>query len=169
MTTTMTTNDLLVELGDLTSNKDVTIQRAGAEMIEAFLNTHNEGDNVSDATLAQILFYLTDIQVRDYALGLINPNAHTLQFSALNCLLEAAPVDTPYINAPACLLAALYYEVGDKDGAFLSLSNAQNGYSLGLLLYRVFKSGWEPTSFAAMRNELHPKVTASIFGEETND
>jgi hypothetical protein len=39
----------------------------------------------------------------------------------------------------------------------------QPGYSLTLLLRRVFGSGWPAAAFAAMRTELHPKVTAGIF------
>lgn len=169
MTITMTMKDRLVELGNLISNKDTTIQRAGADMIEAFFNTHQEGDNVDEATTAQMLFYLTDIQVRDYALGLLNPANPVPYITALNHLLEAAPTDTMYINAPASLLAAMHYELDNPEAAFIALSNAENGYSLAMLLYRVFKAGWAPASFNAMRKELHPQVTAGIYGGNNND
>jgi hypothetical protein len=166
MTTTMTINDQLVELGTLVDNQDVTIQRAGADMIEQFFITHNQGDNVDDATLAQLLFYLTDIQVRDYALGLLDVNL-TYKFEpALQLLLESAPTDTTYISAPACLLAVLQYEQGNTADALLTLSNAETKYSLNLLLQRVFTAGWERDGFAKMRAELHPQVTASIFGTD---
>ena len=36
-------------------------------------------------------------------------------------------------------------------------------YVLTILLRRVFGSGWPAAAFAAMRMELHPKVTAGIF------
>jgi hypothetical protein len=165
MTTTMTTNDLLVELGTLIDNEDITIQRAGAEMIEAFLNTHQEGDNVDAATVAQLLFYLTDIQVRDYMLGLLDPSTPDKFRPALSLLLESAPTDSDYINAPACLLAALEYEQDNKEDALIMLSNAGEKYSLAMLLARVFEAGWPAESFGQMRNELHPKVVASIFGK----
>jgi hypothetical protein len=161
----MTTNDLLVELGTLIDNEDVTIQRAGAEMIEAFLNTHQEGDNVDAATVAQLLFYLTDIQVRDYMLGLLDPSTPDKFRPALSLLLESAPTDSDYINAPACLLAALEYEQDNKEDALIMLSNAGEKYSLAMLLARVFEAGWPAESFGQMRNELHPKVVASIFGK----
>jgi hypothetical protein len=164
MTTTMTINDVLVELGTLIDNQDVTIQRAGAEMIEAFLNTHQEGDNVDAPTVAQLLFYLTDIQVRDYALGLLDPSTPDKFRPALSVLLDAAPRDTDYINAPACLLAALEYEQNNKKDALIMLSNASKKYSLAMLLARVFAAGWPANAFENMRIELHPKVVAGIFG-----
>jgi hypothetical protein len=163
----MTVNDILVELGTLVDNKDTTIQRAGAEMIEAFFNTHQEGDNVDAPSTAQMLYYLTDIQVRDYGLGIIGeyPNVE----AALSYLTDKAPTDTEYINAPASLLAVLHYEQGKTADAVLMLTNASEKYSLAQLLMRVFRSGWTPSSFADMRKELHPKVTASIFGGNSND
>lgn len=166
MTTAMTINDRLVELGTLVDNEDKTIQRAGAEMIEAFLNTHNEGENVSDNTVAQLLFYLTDIQVRDYALGLLDPSTPDKFRPTLLMLLDAAPTDSDYINAPACLLAALEYEQDNKEDAFIVLSNANARYSLAQLLTRVFEANWPANSFGNMREELHPKVAAGIFGGE---
>jgi hypothetical protein len=166
MTTTMTINDQLVELGTLVDNEDKTIQRAGAEMVEAFLNTHNEGENVSDNTVAQLLFYLTDIQVRDYTLGLLDPSTPDKFRPALLMLLDAAPTDSDYINAPACLLAALEYEQDNKEDAFILLSNANASYSLAQLLIRVFGANWPANSFGNMREELHPKVAAGIFGGE---
>jgi hypothetical protein len=165
MTTTMTINDQLVELGTLVDNEVPSIQRAGAEMIEALFNTHQEGDNIDDDTAAQILYYLTDIQVRDYALGLLDPNNADRIMSALLYLTDKAPVETIYINAPVTLLAVMYYERGDIGDAFLILSAAQENYSLRLLLDRVFKSGWSTGGFAKMRAELHPQVTEKIFGE----
>jgi len=169
VSTTITVNDILVELGTLVDNKDTTIQRAGAEMIEAFFNTHQEGDNVDAPSTAQLLYYLTDIQVRDYALGLLDPTNPVPYMTTLNFLLEEAPTDTIYISAPAALLAVMHYELENTEAAYAVLSNAQDDYSLSLLLYRVFKSGWMPSSFADMRKELHPQVTAGIFGGDSND
>lgn len=169
MTTTtkaMTINDRLVELGVLGDQPDKAIQRAGAEMVEAFFDTHQEGDNVDDDTTAQLLHYLTDIQVRDYALGIIDNNNVA---SALNYLLDKAPTDTAFINAPASLLAVYLYERGDSANAAITLSNAQPHYSLGMLLSRVMQAGWTPSSFGSMRKELHPKVSAGIFGVKDND
>ena len=166
MTTTqsITMNDRLVELGTLVENHATSIQRAGAEMIEAFFNTHQQGDNVDDDTVAQILYYLTDIQVRDYALGLLEPDNADRIIPALLYLIDQAPTDTIYISAPASLLAALHYEMGNTADAFLILSTAQADYSLARLLDRVFRYGWTPEGFAKMRAKLHPQVKEGIFG-----
>jgi len=168
MTTTqsITMNSRLVELGTLVDNHATSIQRAGAEMIEALFNRHKQGHNVDDDTVAQILYYLTDIQVRDYALGLLEPNNADRIIPALLYLIDKAPTDTIYINAPASLLAALHYEMGNTADAFLILSTAQADYSLARLLDRVFRYDWTPEGFAKMRAKLHPEVVTNIFGED---
>jgi hypothetical protein len=73
------------------------------------------------------------------------------------------------MNAPAALLAVMQYELDDTASALVTLSNVQDGYSLGTLLFRVFKAGWTPAGFAEMRKQLHPKVTEGIFGGDSND
>jgi len=167
MTTTMTINDHLVELGTLTSNKDRAVQRRGAVTIDLFFKEYEKDTyEPTDELTAKILHYLTDIQVRDYTLGLLDPSTPDKFRPALSMLLEAAPTDTEYINAPACLLAALEYEQENKEDAFIMLSNANENYSLAKLLARVFAAGWPADAFGQMRIELHPKVIAGIFGEE---
>ena len=164
MTTTMTINDQLVELGTLVDNESQSVQRVGARMVENLFDTFNK-DYLPDAeTTANILYFLTDIQVRDYALGLLDKDKSERLIPALLHLLEAAPTDTIYINAPASLLSVLHYEMNDIADAVLVLSNASTDYSLALLLIRMYKNNWKPGSFAKMRSELHPKVTAGIFG-----
>jgi hypothetical protein len=162
MTTAMTINDRLVELGTLIGNEDKTIQRAGAEMIEALFN---ESEYISKDEIAKALFYLTDIQVRDYTLGLLDPSTPDKFRPALSLLVESAPTDGDYINAPACLLAALEYEQDNKEDALIMLSNASEKYSLAMLLTRVFAANWPASAFGNMREELHPKVVAGIFEE----
>lgn len=169
-TPAMTINDRLVELGVLGNQKDKTIQQAGAMQVEHFLQEYETGRyEPGDAAIAQLLHYLTDIQVRDYALGIIDKydTKHTLD--ALNFLLDQAPTDTEYINAPACLLATFLYERGDSASAAITLSNAQNHYNLAILLRRVMQAGWPASSFVSMRKELHPKVEKGIFGEEKDE
>ena len=163
MTTAMTINDRLVELGTLVDNEDKAIQRAGAEHMEALFN---ESEYISQDEIAKALFYLTDIQVRDYTLGLLNPSTPDMFRPALSLLVESAPTDGDYINGPACLLAALEYEQDNKEDALIMLSNASEDYSLALLLRRVFAANWPAAAFGNMREELHPKVVAGIFGDE---
>lgn len=167
MTLTMTINDHLVELGSLVDNEEQSVQRVGARLVEQYFasSSTEQGDEV----VVNVLYYLTDIQVRDYALGLMDTSKSDTLIPALERLIELAPTDTEYMNAPASLLAQVQYEMGNTADALLTLSNAQHNYSLALLLRRVFTSGWEPASFAAMRKELHPKVTAGIFEGDDND
>lgn len=161
MTTTITNR--LEELGSLVTNEDNAIQRDGADLITEFFESFTQ-ETASMETAATVLHYLTDIQVRDFALGLLDPAKAEQQVPMLEYLVDQAPTDSEFINAPACLLAQIYYEQNKTGDAFLQLCNAQPNYSLALLLDRVFKSNWDPKSFAKMREELHPKVIAGIYG-----
>jgi hypothetical protein len=160
----LTIKDQLVELGTLEGNEERVVQRVGAKLVSEFFLS--EADKQNEETIANVLYYLTDIQVRDYALGLLDPTQPDSFRPALSVLLEAAPTDTAYINAPACLLAALEYEQDNKEDAMITLSNASENYSLAMLLQRVFAAGWPKEAFGNMRAELHPKVVAGIFGED---
>ena len=166
MTTTLTLNDHLVELGSLSNNQDVSMQCVGARAIEHFLDTYNEDNQPDKETTGHLLYYLTDIQVRDYSLGLLDPAKSEIQIPALEYLIDAAPTDTEYVNAPAALLASLQYELGNAQLATYALDNASNEYSLAKLLRRVFAAEFPVSGMASMRAELHPKVTAGIFGED---
>jgi len=158
-------NDQLVELGILVDNDNTAVQRVGANLIDGYFMSFNASD-VEMETTALVLYYLTDIQVRDFALGILDKYDAKRTELALCHLVNKAPTDSIYISGPASILAQLYYEQGNTADAFLVLSNAQENYSLALLLARVFRSGWEPAGFARMRKELHPKVIKNIFGEE---
>ena len=165
----LTINDQLVELGVLGNQQDRAIQQRGAVTVDLFFKEYEAGTyEATNETTAKLLHYLTDIQVRDYAMGLLDMYDTKPTLDALNFLLDQAPTDTAFINAPACLLATFLYERGDSASAAITLSNAQQHYSLGMLLRRVMAAGWPSSSLAAMRKELHPKVTAGIFGEENN-
>ena len=157
-----TVNDKLVELGTLIGNEDNAIQRDGADLITEFFQSFTEEDTSMETT-ALILHYLTDIQVRDFALGSLDPAKASQQIPMLEYLVDQAPTDSEFINAPASLLSVLYYELGDTPTALLMLVNAREDYSLFLLLHRVFRAGWTPEGFAKMREELHPQVVASIY------
>ena len=163
MEQTMTLNDQLVELGSLANNEDTAVQRVGANLIDGYFMSFTESD-VEMETTALVLHYLTDIQVRDFALGILDKYKNTE--AALKYLVDQAPTDTIYINAPASLLAQFYYEQGNTADAFLMLTTAQPDYSLARLLDRVFRAKFSPSGFARMREELHPKVVAGIFGED---
>ena len=162
MTLTMTINDHLVELGVLVNNQDKAIQRVGATLVEEYFAS--SAKEQSDEVVVNVLYYLTDIQVRDYAMGILSKYDTKRTLDALNLLLDKAPTDTEFINAPACLLATFLYERGDSASAALTLTNAQQHYSLGVLLRGVMRANMASTMFGDMRRELHHKVVAGIFG-----
>ena len=162
--TTPTINDQLVELGVLGNQQDKSIQQTGATFVDKFLQSFDT--EADDNTTVLVLHYLTDIQVRDYALGLLDKYDTKKTLDALNYLLDKAPTDTAFINAPACLLATVLFERGDTANGMITLSNAQQHYALGMLLRRVMEAGWPASSFVTMREQLHPKVTKGIFGED---
>ena len=80
-------------------------------------------------------------------------------------LLRLAPKG--FIAPIACIYASLAYEREEKSVAMEALDKALDDdptYVLAPLLRRVFRAGWPPLTFAAMREELHPKVCKVIFG-----
>jgi len=113
---------------------------------------------------AQVLGSLSDIQVRDFALGSHDDVSIETYWTMWRYLIRIAP--TGFIAPVASLLAALSYEKGEGALAQRCLDRAladDPSYSLASLLRRVFSAGWPPESFAAMRRDLHPKVCAGIF------
>ena len=113
---------------------------------------------------ARVIAGVSDIQVRDFALGSHDGATVDIYWAMWRYLTRIAP--SGYVAPLACLLAALSYERGEGALAQRSLDRALSedpAYSLATLLRRVFSAGWPPESFAAMRKDLHPKVCAGIF------
>ena len=144
------------------------MQAYAADFVEQIITgetpTINHVPQELDARVAAAtLLALQDIQVRDYAMGLMKPG-NEIVASRLQWLTDVAPDD--YVIVPTTLLALTYYEKSDTDKAIELLAPAlAKNYSLATLLSRVFGSGWPIAAFQSMREELHPKVTAGIFGE----
>jgi hypothetical protein len=141
-------------------------QRDGATAVIDLANDFiAEAISTDQDLIAHVLGRLSDIQVRDFALGSHDSQSAQAYGVMWMHLLRSAP---PGFIAPvACLAAALAYESGDGALARAALDRAFGDdptYSLALLLKRVFSAGWPPESFAGMRSELHPKVCAVIFG-----
>ena len=120
----------------------------------------------SDPELAaRVIGRMSDIQVRDFALGCYNEQSFAKHFQMWSTLVELAPQG--FIAPIATILAAMAYESGDEVLAYISLERAfadDGTYALAGLLRRVFTAGWPATSFVQMRSELHPKVISTIFG-----
>ena len=144
------------------------LQRDGATAVIDLAGEFAAGRGSEDLELtARVIGRLCDIQVRDFALGSHTDEDIDSYFLMWRQLMRMAPVGQ--VAPVASLFAALAYESGDGALAHRALDRALadiNGYALALLLRRVFTAGWPPQSFAAMRRELHPKVSAGIFGTE---
>ena len=142
------------------------LQRDGATAIIDLAGEYREGRGAEDRELvARVIGRLSDIQVRDFALGSHTDESVESYWAMWRDLLRIAP--RGFVAPIASLFAALAYERGEGALAHKALDRAlhdDDQYSLAQLLRRVFTAGWPPQSFTAMRAELHPKVVAGIFG-----
>lgn len=168
MTNNLLLDDQLSKLNEINYEGDDVLkqQRLGAiavnQLVANFALTKHEDDL---ELIAFVLVRLKDLQVRDYAMGLVTGENIDQQFNLWYWLMSSAPKG--YIAPVACIFAACAYESGESDLAHKALDNAfadQISYPLAVLLRRVFFSGWPAQSFAAMRSQLHPKICASLFG-----
>jgi len=141
------------------------LQRDGATaVIDLAAEYEVKGNDSNPELIARVLGRLSDIQVRDFALGTHTAESFQRYWGMWHYLLQIAPVE--FVAPVATLFATLAYEQGDTPLAYRCLDRATADaptYSLTILLRRVFGSGWPSAAFAAMRVELHPKVTAGIF------
>jgi hypothetical protein len=142
------------------------LQRDGATAIIDLVGEYREGRGAEDRELAaRVIGRLSDIQVRDFALGSHTDESADYYWAMWRDLLRIAP--RGFVAPIACLFAAMAYERGEGALAQKGLDRGlgdDDQYSLAHLLRRVFTAGWPPQSFSAMRTELHPKVVAAIFG-----
>ena len=142
------------------------LQRLGAIAINQLVASFAKGGADEDIELiALVLVRLKDLQVRDYAMGLLSEENIDPQFNLWYWLMNIAP--TGYIAPVACIFAVCAYESGESDLAHKALDTAfadQSDYPLAILLRRVFYANWPAESFAAMRAQLHPKICAALFG-----
>ena len=142
------------------------LQRDGATAVIDLAGEYTQGRGAEDRELtARVIGRISDIQVRDFALGSHNAETADAYWQMWRELLLIAP--RGFVAPIASIFAALAYERGEGALAHKALDRAladDERYSLALLLRRVFTAGWPPQSFSAMRAELHPKVVAGIFG-----
>jgi hypothetical protein len=144
----------------------IDLQRDGATAVIDLAGEYVQGRGAEDRELvARVIGRISDIQVRDYALGSHNDETADAYWQMWRELLLIAP--RGFVAPIASIFAALAYERGEGALAHKALDRAladDERYSLALLLRRVFTAGWPPQSFSAMRAQLHPKVVAAIFG-----
>lgn len=148
------------------SEELVALRRDGIETMELLIDEYRIGRGPTDrALVARMIGRMSDVQVRDYALGVHQEDTFDLYFTMWRELLRLAP--RGFVAPIACIVAAMAYESGDGALAQKALDRAfddDDRYPLASLLRRVFNAGWPPESFTSMRTELHPKVIAAIFG-----
>jgi len=148
-------------------------QQEGAEavldLVELFKSqskqmSEDDFDRDLASLVAKVLMRLRDLQVRDFALGSITKENLETFIAMWRWIVRIAP--SAFLAPVATLLAATYYEASEPELARACLAralDADHQYPLALLLQRVFAADWPPETFATMRSELHPKVTAAIF------
>lgn len=157
------------EVSGFSFNEDdpdvVSLRRDGVETMDLLLDDFRMGYGATNRTLvARLIGRMSDLQVRDYAMGVHTEDTYDLYFMMWRELLRLAPVG--FVAPIACIVGAMAYEGGDGALAQKALDRAfddDEHYPLVALLRRVFNAGWPPESFSSMRAELHPKVVASIF------
>ncbi len=141
------------------------LQRDGAESILTLADFFITEGNCSDQDLiARVLGRLTDIQVRDYALGCHGEISAESYYAMWRVLLKLAPAG--FVAPIASIFASIAYERGEGALAHRALDRAlidDPQYSLAKLLRRVFSTGWPPSALSKLRSELHPKVSRVIF------
>jgi hypothetical protein len=141
-------------------------QQSAARLVEDFYTNFDLSKETSEdelsITTAAVILALKDIQIRDYAMGLINPKEDKAT-SFFKFLADSAP--HKYNAAPLTLLALTYYEK-HQDGKANEVLRpvVAQGYPLATLLDRVFQTNWPVDAFNSMRQKLHPLVKAGIFG-----
>ena len=168
MTNNLLLDDQLSKINEINYEDDDVLkqQRLGAIAVNQLVANFALAKHEDDLELiALVLVRLKDLQVRDYAMGLVSAENIDQQFNLWYWLMSTVPKG--YIAPVACIFAACAYESGESDMAHKALDNAfadQISYPLAVLLRRVFFSGWPAQSFAAMRSQLHPKICASLFG-----
>jgi hypothetical protein len=142
------------------------LQRDGATAVIDLAGEYQAGRGAEDSELAaRVIGRMSDIQVRDFALGSHSPETADFYWTMWRDLLVIAPLG--YVAPIASVFAAIAYERGEGALAHKALDRAvadDPRYSLALLLRRVFTAGWPAQSFTTMRMDLHPKVVAAIFG-----
>jgi hypothetical protein len=142
------------------------LQREGAlavnDLVAEFAQKGISKDNL---LMALVLQRLNDLQVRDYAMGIVSEENIENMWRMWRHLMKLAP--NGFIAPVATLFSAVNYEKGDGSMAAKALDKALTddpNYPLAKLLKRVYAAGWPPDSFAKMRAELHPKVISALFG-----
>ena len=128
-----------IKLIDYNSDEAKQLQREGALALNDLVAEFAEKGICEDKVLiALVLKRLLDLQVRDYALGIVNQENIETLWSMWRYLLRIAPPG--YVAPVATLFSAINYERGDGSMATKALERAfadDENYALAKLLRRV--------------------------------
>jgi hypothetical protein len=167
------TSSEIVRLANATEQDEQGQFKQGSEehqfatrFVELFFYEHesivkNSDEDEYELLVAAVVNAMRDLQVRDYMMGIVYQIKNSIDI--LESLIEEAPKE--YANSAIALVSTVYYENDRVEDAINTINEASEDYSLANLLKRIYSAGWPKESFARMRSELHPKVTAGIFGE----
>ena len=90
------------------------LQRDGATaVIDLSMQFADRGYNCDVELMSQVVGRLSDIQVRDFAMGTHNAETFDIYWNMWLYLLRIAPND--FVAPVACLFATLAYERGEKN------------------------------------------------------
>ena len=143
-----------------------TFQISGANAINDLI----ANDEMDTNTINLVLGSLVDLQVRDYAVGITNESNRDKLINIWSALAILAPKGALAPVATLCAIAN--YESGNVKTALEWLALAQKDeseYPLAKLISRVIGAEWGAEQFAEMRKQLHPKVVATIYGDNENN
>jgi hypothetical protein len=146
-------------------------QQRGALAINDLIALFKEkNSDIPHGLIATVLASLTDLQVRDYAIGVASEPLQPTMLLMWKWLMEIAPQG--FISPVATLYSELAYENGDRISASKALETAfidTPNYPLAKLLQKTYSKGWPPESFKEMRSQLHPKICESLFGADEKE
>jgi len=141
-------------------------QVKGANAINDLIASDEMDPNIINLVLGSLI----DLQVRDYAVGITDESNRDKLINIWSELAKIAPKGA--IAPVATLCAIANYESGNVKTALEWLSSAQSDesdYPLAKLVGRVIEAGWGSEQFSVMRQQLHPKVVAHIYGLGNED
>ena len=143
----------------------IVTRKDACNLIAESLN--NDIDLIDSKLQAVILAVNSDLQVRDWLMGL--PKRWTLEegIKLMQYICVHAPSEdlVPFVT----LQSLFYYELNDVEKATMLLNYAlrlDKDYALAKLLQRVYSAGWPAEQFKVMRDELDGKVVEACYGPE---
>lgn len=142
-----------------------TLEKEGLRLIQATLSEYQDGRELPADSIKTIAEAVSEsLSLRDYLLGLPADYDLVIVGGYVEALIGSNAIPTEYAHPFYTILSVFYDEAGDRDRAWLALTEAKQlkpTYSLAVQLSRVF-SNPVPMNWANMRTELHPKVKAEL-------